>query len=98
MPDLAAFGKAIVTVIHSPCWKARNNVQVGGDIFFCNLQWRIVCHSTAIATINKLEKTDAVRRIHLLGQRMMNSLNALSNSGLDGMIKYSGEWYKSCHE
>ena len=96
-PDLAAFGKAMANGYPISALVGRKDIMVKmEDIFFSTtFGGELASIAAALATIKKLESTNAIGRIQTLGYKMMSSLNdALALSGLGETIRYSGEgWW-----
>ena len=96
-PDLAAFGKAMANGYPISALVGKRKIMSKmQDIFFsATFGGELSSIAAAIATITKLEKTDGIRCMHMLGDRLMKGLNAtLSDVGLGKMIHYTGEaWW-----
>ena len=96
-PDLAAFGKAMANGYPISALVGKREIMSKmEDIFFSTtFSGELSSIAAAIATIAKLEATDGVRRMHALGEKLMNALNeALSEVGLGDTIHYTGQaWW-----
>ena len=96
-PDLAAFGKAMANGYPLSALVGRRDIMSKMETIFFSATFggELSAIAAALATIDKLEKTDAVRRIHKTGMTIMAGLNkALDEAGLANIISYTGEaWW-----
>ena len=96
-PDLAAFGKAMANGYPLSAVVGRQDIMsTMENIFFsATFSGELSSIAASLATIDKLESTDAVNRISSLGQTIMDALNErLSITRLDEFIQFTGEpWW-----
>ena len=96
-PDLAAFGKAMANGYPLSALVGRRDIMsTMENIFFsATFGGELSAIAAGLATIEKLEASNAVQRINGLGSSIMSGLNeSLANAGLGSMIQYSGEaWW-----
>lgn len=96
-PDLAAFGKAMANGYPLSALVGRQDIMSRMETIFFSATFggELSAIAASLATIDKLEKTDAIARIRQTGQTIMFGLNkALDEAGLADIVRYTGEpWW-----
>ena len=96
-PDLAAFGKAMANGYPLSALVGRRNIMSKMENIFFSTTFggELSSIAAAVATIEKLEQTNAVSRIKNVGNTIMTELNKkIEKVGLNSFVRYTGEaWW-----
>ncbi len=96
-PDLACFGKAMANGMPISAIVGRREIMARmEDIFFSGtFGGEALSIAAAIATIDKLKKENAVRRLWARGEALMSASNALfERHGFGGILSFAGQgWW-----
>lgn len=89
-PDLACFGKALANGFPISCIVGRREVmEVFNEIFFSfTFAGEVASMAAALKVLDILERTDALQRMELAGQKLQDGINAMAKeAGLEGRIR-----------
>ena len=96
-PDLAAFGKAMANGYPLSALVGRRHIMSKMETIFFSATFggELPSIAASLATIEKLERSDAIERIKSFGQNMTTALNQrLTEANLDEFMHFSGEsWW-----
>lgn len=97
IPDLAAFGKAMANGYPLSALVGKKDIMSKMETIFFSSTFggELSAIAASLATIEKLEKTDAIQRIKKTGEVIMCGLNkVLEEAGLSNIVKFTGEpWW-----